>query len=137
MAAYEKLSHELSATPELLAQAFFAEKARAHALMLEVAGSRVAGFATWFYTFSTFVGRPNIYIEDIYVEPQYRKRGLGRHVFKHLARRAIVEECGRLEWRVLAWNTRALEFYRLMGASDMDAWRMQRLTGPALVRLSE
>lgn len=112
LAEYERLSHEVTATPEMLADALFGEKAKVHALILETEEGTAAGFATWFYTFSTFLGRPGIYIEDIYVEPDCRNRGLARTVFQHLARRVVAEGCGRMEWAVLDWNVPAIGFYR-------------------------
>jgi GNAT superfamily N-acetyltransferase len=134
LAEFERLSHEVTATPALLEKALFKEK-KASALICEV-GGKPAGFCIWFYNFSTFLGRPGIYIEDVFVDPAFRSRGIGREVFKHLARRAVKEGCGRLEWAVLDWNEHAIRFYRSIGAVGMDEWRMQRVTGAALTRLA-
>ncbi|WP_404326711.1 GNAT family N-acetyltransferase [Aerophototrophica crusticola] len=103
--------------------------------MLE-AGGQPAGVAIWFYNFSTFLGRHGIYVEDVYVAPEYRGRGLGRKVFQYLAAKAVDEGCGRLEWWVLDWNQPALDFYRSIGAEPMTEWTVQRVTGDALRRLA-
>ena len=95
-----------------------------------------AGFALWFYNFSTFLGRAGIYIEDLYVDPAYRKQGIGRAIFKALAKRAVDEGCGRVEWSVLNWNKPALDFYAGIGAKPMIEWQIQRLTGAELHALA-
>jgi GNAT superfamily N-acetyltransferase len=135
LAEYEKLPHEARATGEDLYRALFNTPPRAHALIVE-AGADPVGFALWFYNFSTFTGRPGLYLEDLYVVPAWRGRGIGRAVFRFLARRAIVENCGRMEWWVLDWNTPAIEFYRSMGAQPMDDWTVQRLSGEALAAIA-
>jgi GNAT superfamily N-acetyltransferase len=135
LAEYEKLTHEVTATPELFHAALFDSPQRAFGLMCDVAGKPV-GTAVCYYNFSTFVGRPGIYIEDIYVRPDFRGRGIGRAVFRHLAARAIAEKCGRMEWAVLDWNEPALKFYEKLGATVMSEWRLERLTGAAIAKLA-
>jgi len=135
LADYEKLLHEVKATPELLREALFGKTPKAHALICEV-DNKPAGFCIWFYNFSTFLGRPGIYIEDVFVDPAYRGHGIGGAVFKHLAKRAVDEGCGRLEWSVLDWNEPAIKFYRSIGAVHMSEWQVQRVTGDALTALA-
>ena len=135
LARYEHLEHEMLATPELIGEALFGTHPKAFAMIAEVQGSP-AGFALCFYNFSSFIGRAGIYIEDIYVDPAHRKRGIGRAIFKALAKRAVAENCGRMEWSVLNWNKPALEFYASLGAKPMDAWQIQRLTGESLKALA-
>lgn len=135
LAVYEKLEHEVVATAEDFRSALFGESPRAFALILEAEGEP-AGFALWFYNFSTFLGRHGIWIEDVFVRPEFRGRGLGRLVFEHLARRCVDEGLGRLEWWVLDWNEPAIRFYRGIGAQPMDEWTVQRVTGDALRRLA-
>jgi GNAT superfamily N-acetyltransferase len=135
LARYERLEHEVTATSEMIEAALFGPAPKAFALMGEV-DSRPAGFALCFYNFSTFLGRAGIYIEDIYVDPAYRKHGIGRAILKALAQRAVAEGCGRVEWSVLNWNTPALDFYAGLGAKPMDEWQIQRLTGDALHALA-
>lgn len=135
LARYEKLEHEVVATPELLRTALFSDRPRAHGLLAEVAG-RAVGFAIWFYNFSTFVGRPGIYLEDLYVEPEHRKLGIGRAVLKYLAARATREGCGRLEWAVLNWNEPAIKFYERLGSVAMNEWHVRRLSGASLAAMA-
>lgn len=135
LAAYERLEHAVVATEAGLADAFFGRDPKVFALILEVEGE-AAGFAVWFHNFSTFLGRHGIYIEDVYVRPEFRGLGLGRGVFRHLARKAVAEGYGRLEWSVLDWNEPAIRFYRAIGAEPMDEWTVQRVSGAALERLA-
>lgn len=135
LAEYERLAHEVRATEADLQAALFGERARAGALIAEVADQPV-GFALWFYTFSTFTGRPGLYLEDIYVAPEHRGRGIGRAIFRHLARLAEAEGCARLEWSVLDWNEPARRFYAGLGAEPMSDWTVQRVSGPALAALA-
>lgn len=135
LAEYERLAHEVHATEADLASALFGTPPRAGALIAEVA-SEAVGFALWFYTFSTFTGRPGLYLEDIYVVPEHRGRGIGRAVFRHLARLAEAEGCPRLEWAVLDWNKPALRFYAGLGAEPMSEWTVQRISGSALAALA-
>jgi GNAT superfamily N-acetyltransferase len=135
LAAFEHLAHEAKATPALMQAALFGERPHAFALMCDVGGESV-GVAICYYTFSTFVGRHGIYIEDVYVRPDFRNRGIGRAFFRHIAQRAVAEKCGRMEWTVLDWNENAIRFYRSLGAVAMDQWRLQRLTENAIAALA-
>ncbi|MSO97305.1 MAG: GNAT family N-acetyltransferase [Rhodospirillaceae bacterium] len=135
LAVYEKLEHEVVATEESMRDALFTRPAKAHALLCEIGGKAV-GFAVWFYNFSTFLGRPGMYLEDLYVEPEFRKRGIGAAVFKHLAARAVKEGCGRFEWAVLNWNEPAIKFYERMGSVAMSEWHVRRLSGNNLKKLA-
>ncbi|MFV3075687.1 GNAT family N-acetyltransferase [Niveispirillum fermenti] len=135
LADYEKLADQVVATEADFGAALFGDNPRAFALIIEVGGIP-AGFALWFYNFSTFLGRHGIWIEDVYVAPQFRGRGLGGMVFRHLARRVVDEGLGRLEWWVLDWNEPAIDFYQGIGAVPMDEWTVQRVTGEALLRLA-
>jgi GNAT superfamily N-acetyltransferase len=136
LASYERLEHEVRATQDDLRHALFCPNPKVFALICEWAGEPV-GLCIWFYNFSTFLGRHGIYIEDIFVEPEHRGRGIGRAVFRHLARRAVAEGCGRLEWSVLNWNEPAIGFYRGIGANAMTDWHIQRVTGEALHALAD
>jgi GNAT superfamily N-acetyltransferase len=131
LAEYENLEHELRGSEADFRRALFGERPRAWALFAELAG-RPAGFAVWFYSFSTFAARPGLYVEDVFVIPEHRGRGIGRLIFRDLARRALEEGCGRMEWSVLNWNAPAIGFYRSIGARAVDDWTVQRLAGDAL-----
>jgi GNAT superfamily N-acetyltransferase len=133
LAAYEKLLHEAVATEADFAAAIAGGKVEA--LIAELDGAPV-GFALWFHTFSTFTGRQGLYLEDIFVLPEHRGHGIGRAIFRDLARRALARGCTRMEWSVLDWNKPAVDFYRAMGARPMDEWTVQRLTGDALANLA-
>jgi GNAT superfamily N-acetyltransferase len=134
LAEYEKLAHEVVATEDGLRESLFGPRRVAEAA-IAYAGDDAAGFALWFQTFSTFLGRPGIYLEDLYVTPAWRQCGLGRRLLAHVARAAV--ECGgRMEWSVLDWNELALGVYRRIGAKPMDEWTVHRLTGDALRRLA-
>ena len=135
LAAYEHLTHESVATASQIGTALFDTPPRLYALIAEVE-ARAAGMALWFYTFSTFTGRPSMYLEDLFVSPAFRGRGVARHLFRGLARRAVAEECARVEWAVLDWNELALRFYRSLGAKPRRGWTVQRLSGPELVALA-
>jgi diamine N-acetyltransferase len=136
LAAYEKLAHEVTASVDDFHTALFASPPRAYAMLAEIDGKPV-GFALWFYNFSTFVGRHGLYVEDVYVDPEYRGHGIGRALFAALAARAVAENCGRMEWWVLDWNEPAKRFYRNLGAQSMTDWTVQRLTGAALLALGD
>ena len=136
LAKYERLEHEAQATHAQLRGALFGPSPKVFAVLCEWDGKPV-GLCIWFYSFSTFLGRHGIYIEDIFVEPEFRGRGIGREVFRHLARRAVAEDCGRIEWQVLNWNEPAIGFYRGLGAEPRTDWHVQRLTGDALQRLAQ
>jgi len=136
LAEYERLAHEARGTEEDFRRALFGDPPRAHALIAEGADGAALGFAVWFHNFSTFEGRPGIYVEDVFVEPAHRGRGIGAAIFRHLARRALAEGCARLEWWVLDWNEPAVRFYRRIGARGMDGWTVQRVSGDALRALA-
>ena len=136
LAAYERLAHEVDATEADIARALFGPQPRVFADIAEWDGEP-AGFALWFYNFSTFRGRHGIYLEDLFVRPDFRSKGIGKALLRHLARRCMAEGLPRLEWWVLDWNEPALRFYRSIGAVPMDEWTVQRVTGAALERLAE
>ena len=135
LAEYERLTHEVSATEADLHAALFGSNRVAYAV-IAYAGEEPAGFALYFFSFSTFLARPGLYLEDLYVRPEWRRRGLGRTLLAHLARIAIDRGCGRMEWSVLDWNEQALRVYRSVGARAMDEWTVQRLSGDALHALA-
>jgi GNAT superfamily N-acetyltransferase len=135
LAAYERLAHEVDATEEDIGRALFGPNPRVFADLAEWNGEP-AGFALWFYNFSTFRGRHGIYLEDLYVRPEHRGKGLGKALLRHLARRCLDEGLARLEWWVLDWNEPSIRFYRSLGAEPMDEWTVQRVTGEALVQLA-
>jgi GNAT superfamily N-acetyltransferase len=135
LAEYEKLAHEVVATEAKLAQYLFGDKRVAEVLLGIFEGIPV-GFALYFYNFSTFLARPGIYLEDLYVLEEHRSRGFGRTLLECLAHLAVEQECGRLEWAVLDWNEPAIEFYKLLGARMMDEWIVNRVSGEALERLA-
>ena len=134
LAAFERLSHECVADAALLERFLFEDK-KAHAIVADW-GGEPAAFALYFYNFSTFMGRPGLYLEDLFVRPAFRRKGIARSIFQWLARKAVAEGCGRFEWSVLDWNENAIAFYRALGAVPLDEWTMQRLTGEALHRLA-
>ena len=131
LAEYERLSHEVVATEALLREQLFGARPAAEAILAESGGAPV-GFALYFTSFSTFLGRAGVYLEDLFVLPEHRGRGLGSRLFREVARVAVARGCGRMEWSVLDWNEPALRFYRAMGAQPLSEWTMQRLTGDAL-----
>ena len=136
LAEYEKLAHQAVATEADFQVALFGASPKAHALIVEHDG-QPAGFAIYFYNFSTFLGRPGLYVEDVFVRPEFRRNGYGRAIFKYLAQKAVDENCGRMEWWVLDWNEPAIRFYAGLGAVPMDEWTVQRLTGDALKNFAE
>jgi GNAT superfamily N-acetyltransferase len=136
LAEYERLADQAVATEADFEAALFGVPPKAHAVIAEADGEP-AGFGLYFYNFSTFVGRPGIYIEDVYIRPPFRRLGLGRAIFKYLAQKAVEERCGRMEWSVLDWNEPAIRFYASLGAVPMDEWTIQRLTGDALRTFAE
>lgn len=131
LAEYEKLSHEVVATPELLEKWLFGERPVAEVLIAEWEGLP-RGFALFFHNFSTFLGRPGFYLEDLYVQPEFRGRGIGKALLLRLARLAVERGYGRVEWSVLDWNEPAIRFYKSLGAKPMDEWTVFRLTGDGL-----
>ncbi len=135
LARYERLAHEVVATEELLHHWLFGPRPVAEVLLAELGGAP-AGFALYFHNFSTFLGRPGIYLEDLFVRPEVRGRGVGIGLLSELARLAVARGCGRLEWSVLDWNESAIGFYRALGAVPQDEWTVFRVTGDALTRLA-
>ena len=135
LAGYERLSHEVSATEDLLRLHLFGEKRGAEVVIGQHA-DEPAGFALFFHNFSTFLGRPGIYLEDLYVKPEFRGKGIGRAMLVYLAGLAKERGCGRLEWSVLDWNEPAIRLYRGIGAVSMDDWTVYRVTGKALEKLA-
>jgi GNAT superfamily N-acetyltransferase len=135
LAEYEKLSHEVVADEATLRQSLFGER-RVAEVIIGLFEEKPVGFALYFHNFSTFLGRPGIYVEDIYVKPEMRGRGIGSIMFSYLAKLARERNCGRLEWWVLDWNQPAIDFYKKLGAVPMAEWTVNRLTGEALDRLA-
>ncbi len=135
LAEYERLSHEVVATEDDIHDSLFGHHPYAEALIGEY-GEMPISFALFFYNFSTFLGKPGIYLEDLYVKPEYRSKGLGRRMLAHIARLAIDRRCGRFEWSVLDWNTPAIRTYDKLKAKPMKDWILYRLTGEALKELA-
>ena len=134
LAEYENLSHEVVATEETLRANLFGERQFAEVLIAEHDGAP-AGFALYFHNFSTFLGKPGIYLEDLYVRPELRESGIGRQLLVKLAHLALERGCGRLEWSVLDWNEPSIGFYRQLGAVAMDDWTVYRVSDDALRKL--
>ena len=134
LAEYERLAAEVVATEDRLRHALFGPKPYAE-VVIGYVGPEPVAFALFFHNFSTFRGAPGLYLEDLFVEPQWRGRGFGRKLLAHLARIAVDRGCQRMEWSVLDWNQSAIAFYRKAGARLMDDWRICRLTGDALQAL--
>ncbi len=135
LAEYERLSHEVVATEGLLRESLFGERRGAEVLIACCKGAP-AGFALFFHSFSTFLGRPGIYLEDLYVKPEFRGRGIGHALLTHLARLAKERGCGRLEWAVLDSNEPAIKLYKSIIAVPMDEWTVYHVTGEALETLA-
>jgi len=136
LADYEKLSHEVEATAEKLEGTLFNKRPTAEAVIAEYGGKGV-GFALFFSNYSTFLAKPGIYLEDLYVQPASQNLGIGKALLAHVAGIARDRGCGRYEWSVLNWNQPAIDFYRAMGAKPMDEWTVQRITGSALDMLAD
>lgn len=136
LAEYEQLLHEVVATEDRLRETLFGARPAAEVVIAEDDGDPL-GFALFFHNYSTFLARPGLYLEDLYVRPEARGRGAGRALLAHLARLARERGCGRLEWWVLDWNEPAIRFYRSLGAQPMDDWTVFRLTGADLDRLAD
>jgi GNAT superfamily N-acetyltransferase len=132
LADYERLSGEVSLGEEQLREHLFGPRPWAEVLLAEEAG-RVVGFALFFHNYSTFAGKPGLYLEDLFVEPEQRGKGHGKALFQAVARLAVERGCGRMEWSVLDWNEPAIRFYRSLGAKAMDDWTVYRLAGDSLV----
>jgi len=135
LARYEKLEQEVTMTEELLDKSLFGPRPYAETLLAEEEGKAV-GFALFFHSFSTFLARPGIYLEDLFVVPEQRGRGIGRALLERLAQIAIERDCGRLEWAVLDWNRDAIGFYERLGAKPNSEWTVYRLTGESLRALA-
>ena len=136
LAAYEKLSHEVEADEAKLTRTLFPATGHApaaHCVLADCAGVP-AGFAIYFFNYSTFLARPGLYLEDLFVKPEFRGRGLGKALLLHLARLANERGCGRMEWSVLDWNQPAIDFYESLGARRMREWQICRLTGESLAQ---
>lgn len=135
LAGYERLSHEVTATEDLLRESLFGER-RGAEVLIGCHADEPVGFALFFHNFSTFLGRPGIYLEDLYVKPEFRGTGIGRAMLVYLAGLAKERDCGRLEWSALDWNEPAIKLYRGIGAVPMDDWTVYRVTGEALDELA-
>jgi GNAT superfamily N-acetyltransferase len=135
LADYEKLADDVVTSEAEIAAALFGDRPRVFCDIAEWDGEP-AGFALWFYNFSTFRGRHGIYLEDLFVKPDFRGKGLGKALLAHLAKRAVAQGCARVEWSVLDWNTPSIDFYKSLGAVPQDAWTGFRLTGEALEALA-
>jgi GNAT superfamily N-acetyltransferase len=136
LAEFERAPHEVTATEEGLLRDGFGANPFYYCLIAEHSG-RAAGFAFYFFNYSTWKGRPGIYLEDLFVHPEFRGLGIGKSLLKRVAADALAKGCRRMQWEVLDWNTPAIDFYRAMGAEFLDEWRNVRLEGDALVRLAE
>ncbi|MDR5907774.1 GNAT family N-acetyltransferase [Franzmannia qiaohouensis] len=136
LATYEKAAHEVLATVGDIENALFGEKATVGAVICELDGEPI-GFAVYFFNFSTWLGKHGLYLEDLYVSPDYRGVGAGKALFKYLAQLALSKNCGRFEWSVLDWNEPAIKFYNAIGGEPQNEWLGYRLTGKALERLAK
>lgn len=135
LAEYEKLAHEVTATEQDIQLQLFGSNPKAECVIAELDGAPI-GFALYFHNFSTFLAKPGLYLEDLYIKPQFRGHGYGRRLLSHLAKLAMTRGCGRFEWAVLDWNEPAIRFYQSFGAEMMEAWRINRLSGEALQKLA-
>lgn len=136
LAEYEKLSHAVTGDAVALKEHLFGSPKYVEAILAEYTGQAV-GFALFFHNYSTFLTKPGIYLEDLFVLPEYRQQGIGRELITKVAEIAVERGCGRLEWSVLDWNEPAIAFYRRMGASILDDWRICRVTDEALIKLGD
>ena len=135
LADFEQLTHLVKVTPEQLGQHLFGPRPAAECVVVEQ-GEHIVAFALFFHNFSTFLGQPGLYLEDLYVRPTHRGQGIGRSLLVHLAALARERGCGRFEWSVLDWNANAIAFYEKLGATVMPDWRICRVTGPGLETLA-
>ncbi|MBP0021471.1 MAG: GNAT family N-acetyltransferase [Cyanobacteria bacterium SBLK] len=136
LAEYERLSYEVTGNPANLQEHLFGDRAYVEAILAEWEG-KIVGFALFFCNYSTFLTRPGLYLEDLFVLPDYRRRGIGKKMFQYLAKLAVDRQYGRFEWNVLEWNEPAILFYKSMGAEVLTDWRTCRLTGSQLQALAE
>lgn len=137
LAAYERMSAAVRATPEMLRTTLFGERPAAEAIMATDTAGRAIGFALFFASYSTFLARPGLWLEDLYVKPDFRGDGVGSALFRAVAQTARQRDCGRMEWSVLNWNRPAIDFYQRMGARPEDDWTTWRLTGTGLAALDK
>ena len=135
LGAYEHLSADVVATEAALAATLFGERRYAEVMLAECDGAS-AGFALFFHNYSTFLAKPGIYLEDLFVDPSFRQRGVGKALLQHLARLAVERDCGRLEWSALDWNRLAIDFYLRLGAVALSEWSIYRLSGEPLRQLA-
>jgi GNAT superfamily N-acetyltransferase len=135
LADYEKLAQQMVGTPEGLRRALFDPRPAAEAVVAERAG-RAVGFALFFTTFSTFLCKPGLYLEDVFVEPSHRGLGIGKAILRHLASLAVERDCGRFEWRVLDWNEPSIRFYESIGGKLLPEWQLVRMTAPEFAALA-
>jgi GNAT superfamily N-acetyltransferase len=135
LADYEKMLDEVTATEADIRHTLFGPKPSAECVIAEHAG-KPAGFALFFHNYSTFMGKPGLYLEDLYVKPELRGKGIGKLLLAHLAALALARGCGRFEWAVLDWNAPAIQFYQSLGAKMMESWKINRLAGEPLERLA-
>lgn len=136
LAEYEREPDAVVATVEDIRESLFGDRANAYGLLCSVDGEQV-GFAVYFYNYSTWLGRPGLYLEDVYIRPSHRGAGAGRAILRHLAALAVRQGCGRMEWSVLDWNTPAIRFYESLGAEAQNEWIGYRLSGKELQALAE
>jgi GNAT superfamily N-acetyltransferase len=136
LAQFERLEHEVQATQETLRDSFFGPQPAAGGFLARC-GDELAGYAIYYFTFSSFVGRAGIWLDDVYVRPQFRGQRLGRALFRAVARVGLERNCGRFEWTALNWNEKALEFYRKLGAQTMNEWVLLRLDASGLQKLAQ
>lgn len=136
LAIYEKIEHRMQATPADFRRHLFGPRPAAEAVLVEVDGKAI-GFALWHSTFSTFQGRPGLYLEDIFVRPEFRGRGIGKALLAGLARLAVERDCGSIKWIVLDWNEPAISFYRALGAGPLDEWTVYQIRDEPLRSLAE
>ena len=136
LAEYEKLSNEVKATTEQIEKTLFGKNSNAECI-IGYYENKPIGFALFFHNYSTFLAKPGIYLEDLFVIPEMRGKGFGKSLLKHLAKLAVDRNCGRLEWAVLNWNTPAIDFYKSLEAEPMDEWTVFRLTGKSLIKLAD
>ena len=135
LAEYERLAHSVVATETRVRKTLFGRRKYAEVLLAKV-GKQAAGFALFFHNYSTFLAQPGIYLEDLFVKPEFRGKGIGKALLVRLAQIAVERDCGRLEWAVLDWNSSAIDFYRKLGAKRMNEWDVYRLSGTSLASLA-
>jgi GNAT superfamily N-acetyltransferase len=135
LAEYEKLSHLVTGNPEALREHLFGTRPYAEAILAQWQ-DKIVGFALFFANYSTFLTKPGIYVEDVFILPEYRRKGIGKAIFTYISQLAVARDIGRLEWSVLDWNQSAIAFYQEMGATVLPDWRICRLTDKALINLA-